>query len=158
MASSKVNTELPLSSLYLGLYSDFRPTNLYELMRDNHQQFCHNYSSTQHCRFYGDCCVDPMRVRERLEPGTFSCQRSPAPTGMNTLQYSKPIPKMSGVWHYNSFEYQDNQNLYKKLVYIYAPFLRSQEWSNGFDSQRWQSFLIWLWCATHPSQVLAERD
>jgi len=25
------------------------------------------------CKYYGDCCNDPMRLRERLEKGTFSC-------------------------------------------------------------------------------------
>ena len=29
---------------------------------------------------------------------------------------------------------------------------------SGFDSQRRQAFLNWLWRAIHPSQVLAERD
>ena len=81
----------PPPSLYLGLYSDSRSPGgaLTEFKRDNHQEGCYTYtrgnSSTEHCRFYGDCCVDPMRVRERLEPGTFSCLKNPAPSGM--LQY-----------------------------------------------------------------------
>ena len=25
------------------------------------------------CKFYGSCCVDPMRLREKLARGTFSC-------------------------------------------------------------------------------------
>ena len=29
---------------------------------------------------------------------------------------------------------------------------------SGFNSQRRQSFPIWLWRAIYPSQVLAERD
>lgn len=32
---------------------------------------------SEECKYYGDCCADPMRVRERLEPGTFSCIPSP---------------------------------------------------------------------------------
>ena len=28
----------------------------------------------------------------------------------------------------------------------------------GFNSLHRQSFVIWLWCAIHPSKVLAERD
>ena len=30
-------------------------------------------SPNAECRFYGECCGDPVRIRERLEPGTFSC-------------------------------------------------------------------------------------
>ncbi|XP_067948532.1 uncharacterized protein [Watersipora subatra] len=26
------------------------------------------------CKFYGECCQDPVRIREQLAPGTFECQ------------------------------------------------------------------------------------
>ena len=76
---------LPPPSLYLGLYSESKTDELREFTRDSYQKQCYSYTagdnSTEHCRFYGDCCVDPMRVRERLEPGTFSCLKNPASSG-----------------------------------------------------------------------------
>ena len=76
---------LPPPSLYLGLYSESKTGELREFTRDSYKKQCYSYAagdnSTEHCRFYGDCCVDPMRVRERLEPGTFSCLKNPAPSG-----------------------------------------------------------------------------
>ena len=69
------------STLYLGIYSGEESGQLREFHRDIYQGGCYEYDtadpSTVYCRFYGDCCVDPMRVRERLEPGSFSCQRAP---------------------------------------------------------------------------------
>lgn len=30
-------------------------------------------STDDECKYYGECCGDPVRIRERLEPGTFEC-------------------------------------------------------------------------------------
>ena len=77
------------STLYLGIYSGEESGQLQEFHRDIYQGGCYEYDTTDpwtvYCRLYGDCCEDTMRVRERLEPGTFSCLKNPAPSGM--LQY-----------------------------------------------------------------------
>ena len=72
------------SDLYLGLYSDSSTKNLTVFQRDNFQHSCVEFPSpntrglSEECKYYGDCCTDPMRIREKLEPGTFSCQTLPS--------------------------------------------------------------------------------
>ena len=74
------------SDLYLGLYNK-ENTNLTltVFQRDNFQHGCVEFPSApnreglpEECKYYGDCCRDPMRIREKLEPGTFSCQHLPS--------------------------------------------------------------------------------
>ena len=77
--------------------------------------------------------------------------------GNNTYQKPKKSPedKWFCLVDYEMYPYD-----------LYDILSGSQEWQglrlviekSEFDSLRRQSFLIWLWCATHPSQVLAERD
>ena len=30
-------------------------------------------SNGEECKFYGECCGDPVRIRERLEPESYQC-------------------------------------------------------------------------------------
>ena len=71
------------SDLYLGLYSGNQTLTVFQ--RDNFQHGCVQFPSApnheglpEECKYYGDCCRDPMRIREKLEPGTFSCQQLPS--------------------------------------------------------------------------------
>ena len=71
------------SSLYIGLYSG--QERLQVITRDNYQHNCvkfpkapNNKGLSEECKYYGDCCKDPMRIREKLESGTFSCQSLPS--------------------------------------------------------------------------------
>lgn len=41
----------------------------------------------EECKYYGDCCQDPMRVWEQLERDTFSCQKLPS-SEFNHLYFS----------------------------------------------------------------------
>ncbi|KAF6039654.1 hypothetical protein EB796_002034 [Bugula neritina] len=41
----------------------------------------HITSQTEECKYYGECCGDVVRVRERLEPGTFQCMDVGLTTG-----------------------------------------------------------------------------
>ena len=74
------------SDLYLGLYSrENINQSLTVFKRDNYQHGCVEFPSapnieglSEECKYYGDCCKDPMRIREKLEPGTFSCEQLPA--------------------------------------------------------------------------------
>lgn len=72
-------------ALYLGLYKPNNTEQLTSFKMDLVQRRCYDYkagdNTTEHCRLYGDCCVDPMRMREKLELGTFSCQQTPAYPG-----------------------------------------------------------------------------
>lgn len=65
------------SPIYMGLYNSKNTSEEFRVLkRDSYQYGCtpFNRSTEESCKFYGDCCVDPMRLRERLEPGTFSCE------------------------------------------------------------------------------------
>ena len=74
------------SDLYLGLYRNEKTNlTLTVFQRDNFQYGCVQFPSapnheglSEECKYYGDCCRDPMRIREKLEPGTFSCQHLPS--------------------------------------------------------------------------------
>ena len=74
------------SDLYLGLYGkDINNKTFTVFKRDNFQYGCTKFPTApnteglpENCKYYGDCCTDPMRIREKLEPGTFSCQTLPS--------------------------------------------------------------------------------
>ena len=74
--------EVTPSDLYLGLFSEENTNqNFTVFKRDNFQHSCVTFPSapnheglSEECKYYGDCCKDPMRIREKLEPGTFACE------------------------------------------------------------------------------------
>lgn len=45
----------------------------------------HITSQTEECKYYGECCGDVVRVRERLEPGTFQCMDVGLTTGKENI-------------------------------------------------------------------------
>jgi len=66
--SSKEPTYIPL-----GLFSEEIPRLLYYMLPQDRtcQEFIPGVEES--CKYYGDCCKDPMRIRERLLSGTFTC-------------------------------------------------------------------------------------
>ena len=67
--------------LYLGLFSGLHLNQTLTIFeRDSYQDNCTiPFEDVQEeCKYYGDCCTDPMRIREKLEPGTFSCRHLPS--------------------------------------------------------------------------------
>lgn len=61
-----------LTSIVVGLFSPEIPWWEYKLAENvTCQPFIPTVNET--CKYYGDCCNDPMRIHERLVTGTFTC-------------------------------------------------------------------------------------
>ena len=62
-----------LTAIPLGLFSsEIRDSWSYTLIQNlTCQEFIPGVEES--CKYYGDCCKDPMRIRERLLSGTFTC-------------------------------------------------------------------------------------
>ena len=49
-------------------------------------------SNREECKFYGECCGDPVRIRERLEPDTYHCMNIGNTQGKRLIQKKKVNP------------------------------------------------------------------
>lgn len=50
-----------------------RPTTIITYKHSNVGCETIDKSPNEECKYYGECCGDPVRIRERLEPGTYQC-------------------------------------------------------------------------------------
>ena len=51
-------------------------------------------SQREECKFYGECCGDPIRIRERLEPETFQCMNIGNTQGNDIYTYRQNYSRL----------------------------------------------------------------
>lgn len=81
--------ELPLNLL---TDADWQPGSAAVLAIPHIYRGCKRFERgvTEECKYYGDCCQDPMRVWEQLDRDTFSCQKlsNVSPKGESNLHFA----------------------------------------------------------------------